>query len=356
MQTMKIVSVLFSLLVLHGSVASAGPDPTDRCVAAKINATGQRFAAISNCRAKAVLAGTAVDPRCLDKAEKQFLAAFAKAESHGACTVTGDAAVIDGKVGACAETVDDETARRCGDGIIAPSEACDDGNAASGDGCSSTCRIETGFQCTGAPSVCTSTCGDGILASNEACDDGNRVDGDGCSASCAIESGYSCAGSPSVCTTICGDGLIRGAETCDDGGTSPRDGCSATCSVEGGWDCSGEPSVCTCVIVPVLFPASRGIFVVSAEDFPFDASSSYSGCGLPLQYFWDCPTDLDANIACPDPNFVAEANSNGNTNATPTIHLEPVDFETFDISLTVCFAGTSNCAPPIVYTYQVTDQ
>ena len=31
----------------------------------------------------------------------------------------------------------------CGDGIINGSETCDDGNTISGDGCSSTCQIET---------------------------------------------------------------------------------------------------------------------------------------------------------------------------------------------------------------------
>ena len=35
----------------------------------------------------------------------------------------------------------------CGDGIIAGTEKCDDGNATSGDGCSSTCTIERGYVC-----------------------------------------------------------------------------------------------------------------------------------------------------------------------------------------------------------------
>lgn len=57
----------------------------------------------------------------------------------------------------------------CGDGKWVPlTEGCDDGNNNSGDGCSSTCHIETGFYCTGNdPSSCVSHCGDGIVASNE---------------------------------------------------------------------------------------------------------------------------------------------------------------------------------------------
>jgi len=43
----------------------------------------------------------------------------------------------------------------CGDGVIDVSEACDDGNAAPGDGCDAACQIEYGFVCDQAPSMCT---------------------------------------------------------------------------------------------------------------------------------------------------------------------------------------------------------
>ena len=36
----------------------------------------------------------------------------------------------------------------CGDGLKFPQEQCDDGNTFSGDGCSSTCTVETGWSCT----------------------------------------------------------------------------------------------------------------------------------------------------------------------------------------------------------------
>jgi fibro-slime domain-containing protein len=41
----------------------------------------------------------------------------------------------------------------CGDGVILPgtSEACDDGNVNDGDGCSSTCQVEDGFECVREP-------------------------------------------------------------------------------------------------------------------------------------------------------------------------------------------------------------
>lgn len=60
----------------------------------------------------------------------------------------------------------------CGDGEHGPTEECDDGNNAGGDGCSPLCTLE---------------CGDGIKGADEACDDGNRRSGDGCSEECESE-------------------------------------------------------------------------------------------------------------------------------------------------------------------------
>ncbi|MFA4953353.1 MAG: myxococcus cysteine-rich repeat containing protein, partial [Candidatus Pacearchaeota archaeon] len=43
----------------------------------------------------------------------------------------------------------------CGDGIIQIPETCDDNNIANSDGCSYLCSVETGWTCTGEPSICT---------------------------------------------------------------------------------------------------------------------------------------------------------------------------------------------------------
>ncbi|MDI3286640.1 DUF4215 domain-containing protein [Polyangium sp. 15x6] len=63
----------------------------------------------------------------------------------------------------------------CGDGILDAGEFCDDGNNASGDGCSATC-------------ISDESCGNGILdtAAEEACDDANTTDGDGCESNCVL--------------------------------------------------------------------------------------------------------------------------------------------------------------------------
>lgn len=61
-------------------------------------------------------------------------------------------------------------------------------------------------------------CGDGMLNAGEACDDGNTTNGDGCSSMCAAEAGWDCSGP--TCSAICGDGLMVGTELCDDNNTS----------------------------------------------------------------------------------------------------------------------------------------
>ncbi|MEZ4446169.1 MAG: DUF4215 domain-containing protein [Polyangiaceae bacterium] len=132
----------------------------------------------------------------------------------------------------------------CGDGFVASTEACDDGNGAAGDGCFG-CNVEVGWSCVGSPSQCTPICGDGMILAGEGCDDANAASGDGCSATCQVEKGYTCVGEPSQCFATCGDGVIANVEECDDANVQDGDGCSGMCSIEEGFSCTGEPSVCT---------------------------------------------------------------------------------------------------------------
>ena len=114
---------------------------------------------------------------------------------------------------------------RAATGIGLAVEGCDDGDSESGDGCSSTCEVEAdcGYTCTGGTPTtrdeCTSSCGDGYLAPDEACDDGNSVNDDGCSSTCSIEQGWVCstpACGLTTCNPVCGDGFVVGNEQCDD--------------------------------------------------------------------------------------------------------------------------------------------
>ena len=64
----------------------------------------------------------------------------------------------------------------CGNGVLEPGEACDEGLANSDtvtDACRTTCVL--------------ATCGDGVVDSGENCDDTNLTDGDGCDSACAYE-------------------------------------------------------------------------------------------------------------------------------------------------------------------------
>jgi cysteine-rich repeat protein len=66
-------------------------------------------------------------------------------------------------------------------------------------------QIEPGEQCDGDPectSSCTviAVCGNGVMEGAEGCDDGNTTNGNGCSSTCEVESGWVCDGNPSVCT------------------------------------------------------------------------------------------------------------------------------------------------------------
>jgi predicted ribosomally synthesized peptide with SipW-like signal peptide len=65
----------------------------------------------------------------------------------------------------------DEGCAVCGDGAVEGTETCDDGNVNNNDGCSLACDVESGWQCSGQPSVCTE--------SDEVCGDGIDNDGDG---------------------------------------------------------------------------------------------------------------------------------------------------------------------------------
>jgi hypothetical protein len=100
----------------------------------------------------------------------------------------------------CNSLNDNNCAIVCGNGYRETGETCDDGDTSSGDGCSSSCAIESGWNCsTSHPSICTQ----------------------GCVASC---SGKECG--PNTCNTAsCGSCTnAHGTNTCSNGI------CSPTCS------------------------------------------------------------------------------------------------------------------------------
>ena len=116
-----------------------------------------------------------------------------------------------------------------------------------GDGCSSTCSIETGWTWSGGSTLIKDTWaevwGDGKRFNSISAywDDGNTTNGDGCNNSWGIESGWQCSGGTSstkdVWTEIWGDGRRFNSLTTywDDGNNINGDGWSSTWAIESGW-------------------------------------------------------------------------------------------------------------------------
>ena len=158
------------------------------------------------------------------------------------------------------------TGGSCGDGVVDPGEACDDGNTNNTDPCTNTCehavcgdsfvhegeeQCDDGNQdnadeCT---NDCTfpAKCGDGTVQADEECDDGNQDNADACTNSCKdascgdgiVQAGVEAcdeAGESADCNddctfSECGDGVLNmfDGEECDDGNTDNTDACTDAC-------------------------------------------------------------------------------------------------------------------------------
>ncbi|EKX42758.1 hypothetical protein GUITHDRAFT_140920 [Guillardia theta CCMP2712] len=134
---------------------------------------------------------------------------------------------------------------------------------------------------------CVSNCGDGIYIPVEGCDDGNTKSGDGCSSSCTIESNFVCKNSnstPSVCTCVANF-------------YNPKEGakCSRYCSAQytclGHGSCQAEAGYCMCNryyfgldCSTVLTPLDSFEFYISDISISYTFSLS-SGASLYLPPF-----------------------------------------------------------------------
>ncbi len=261
------------------------------------------------------------------------------------CPTTG------GTGGACTPV----TVPKCGDGSLGFGEYCDDGNIVGGDGCSTTCTIETGYTCDVPGMKCTlvTYCGDKVLtvADGEQCDDGNVLGGDGCSATCIVEANWTCPnpGSPCLSTVKCGDKKVTGAEQCDDGNLVNGDGCTLGCEVECGWTCAGgacRATKCSDGIVAGSEQCDDGNLV---NGDGCSSTCTLEGKLVSLAEGWSCTSPTIAATGCIGPtvctttmcgNKIAEGseqcddmNNVTGDGCSPFCRLEPV-----------CAAGGGACA------------
>lgn len=168
-------------------------------------------------------------------------------------------------------------ALNCGDRVRDPIEACDDGNRANDDGCSSDCTmIEPGYRCPTVGALCVKiVCGDSRIDPPETCDDGPEAvgDGDGCSATCEREEGWTCTLPGVACVaTECGDGIVAGFEQCDDGGAAAP-GCPGDCQLEDGYKCDTPGEACE--------PIECGDGVREGTEQCDDGNATpFDGCGV----------------------------------------------------------------------------
>jgi cysteine-rich repeat protein len=211
----------------------------------------------------------------------------------------------------------------CGDGIVDPSEACDDGDLQSGDGCDANCT--------------PTACGNGVVTTGESCDDGNTTAGDGCRSDCTSE--------------VCGDGITDPGEQCDDGNTTSGDCCSSTCTAEDGGPCS-DGDLCTSGDVCV------GSTCVGTTTKPwineFDYDDFAQGGNIDRDEFVEIAapagTDLggytivavEGNDGCGFTGFIGVTTGNANFSATiPAGTIVPNDTGLGVGFVVVCFSYTS---------------
>ena len=195
-------------------------------------------------------------------------------DTSGSSTTGGTTEETDGSTG--------EKPPECGDGMVDPGEACDDGNQIPDDECTHLCAlpvcgdgvVQAGEQCdagldNGAGKACLATCvdnvcGDGDKGPGEGCDDGNLDDGDLCTAECAL--------------ATCGDGKLNAGEACDDGNVVNDDDCTNACT----------KAVCGDEIAQLPEQCDLGQANSDAGPCTADCKEAYCGDGLTLAGEEEC--------------------------------------------------------------------
>ncbi len=146
----------------------------------------------------------------------------------------------------------------CGNGVPDLGEQCDDGNTTNGDGCSSSCKLETGSNCPAESNFPIALCGTlSIPAMNDGesftatCTDSNCDFIFHCTDGLIEPGGFSNCRAP-----VCGNGDLEFGEQCDDGNTTNGDGCSSGCDTETVSNCPAKSNfpiaLCGTLSIPAM--------------------------------------------------------------------------------------------------------
>jgi hypothetical protein len=168
----------------------------------------------------------------------------------------------------------DGPAAECGNGVREGTEACDDGNQASGDGCTATCELEAtgsgGAGGTGNPPDCTG----GLTACSGTCVDTTSADDHcgGCGNACAAR--MTCVDSSCECDTE----YTECDGSCVDPATDPAH--CGDCDVACDTNENCEAGVCTCAGS-----------LTSCDGSCVDTNSSATHCG-------ECGNACEAPLVC----------------------------------------------------------
>jgi cysteine-rich repeat protein len=156
-------------------------------------------------------------------------------------------------------------------------------------------------------------CGDGIVASPaEACDDGNSVNGDGCSSTCTIEAGYQCSGQPSMCRppeNQCNDGMdndLDGQSDCADSDCAA--GCTSYFPA-----CTAGQSLRVFNSGNVNLPIPDGSTTGVTSNIDVTATGTVRRVAIKFNIIHDFDADLDLSFRGPTGPFLDASSDNGST-------------------------------------------
>jgi cysteine-rich repeat protein len=183
-----------------------------------------------------------------------------------------------------------EPGTACGDGIVAGTNQCDDGNTADGDGCSATCQVEQCYVCSGQPSLCSATdgasCNDGLFCNGADTCSGNQCiihDGDPCAGMAIDQCGGTCNETRNSCFEAAGQACTSDNDPCTLDGCDGAGSCIHTpvtsCSTTTTTITTTTTSTTTTTIVDVCESAVCGDGTVTADCEVCDDGNTTGGDG-----------------------------------------------------------------------------